>query len=226
MFDNVGGKIKSISKVLCPLLIVIVIIGTLVILIGWDGVYVNSVGRLVNGKYINERYIVDKIPDYAVFLYSVCICFGIYFLSLLLYGFGQLIENTSSTNDQQKEAQEKAQEDKPTTLIKEFFSTYANNMESIQQEKKSSDVIHVQKQVKSINNESEVKLFLEEIKSIDSMVAIWNTWRKYSLDKKYPSVNDYIRQSKDAEQLHGLKEDSKEEKKIIKEMLQGESSEN
>ncbi len=229
MFNNVSGKIKSISKILCAFLLVTVIIGTLVVAIGWEGLYVEDGGRLVNNKDHREhRYFyssgthnpANEIPPYIVLLYGAGVCFGIYFTSLLIYGFGQLIENSSCIEGKQKNIQKEVDGNNPTTLLKDYFSTYANDVSPDKQEKKPMEVTTGQSKEKSLDNSSEKNLFLEEVKSFDSMVEIWNIWRKYSLDIKYPSVNDYIRQVKDIEQLHGKTEDIQEKKDRIKEMLQ------
>ena len=62
--------------------------------------------------------------------------------------------------------------------------------------------------------------FLSEIETAESMVEIWNIWRKYNLSAINPSVNDYIRQFKDQEQLHGKTDESLQDiKKTIVESL-------
>ena len=62
--------------------------------------------------------------------------------------------------------------------------------------------------------------FLTEIESIDSMVEIWNIWRKYKLSTTFPEVNDFIRKKKDQEQLYGQSEDIEDSKDEIIKMLQ------
>ena len=62
--------------------------------------------------------------------------------------------------------------------------------------------------------------FLTEIESIDSMVEIWNIWRKYKLSTTFPEVNDFIRKKKDQEQLYGQSEDIEDSKNEIIKMLQ------
>lgn len=68
---------------------------------------------------------------------------------------------------------------------------------------------------------AEKQSFLKEIESNNSMVEIWNTWRKYNLSSRFIAVNDYIRQSKDQEQLHGVTNDIQSQKETIKNLLQG-----
>lgn len=67
---------------------------------------------------------------------------------------------------------------------------------------------------------AEKQSFLTEIESSNSMVEIWNTWRKYNLGSRFIAVNDYIRQSKDQEQLHGLADDIQSKKETIKKLFQ------
>ena len=62
--------------------------------------------------------------------------------------------------------------------------------------------------------------FLAEIESIDSMVEIWNIWRKYKLSTTFPEVNELIRKKKDQEQLYGQSEDIEDSKDEIIKMLQ------
>ena len=61
--------------------------------------------------------------------------------------------------------------------------------------------------------------FLTEIGQTDSMVDIWNIWRKYDVGSEYSEVQDYIRQNKDREQLHGKPENMEDIRKAIAEML-------
>ena len=51
--------------------------------------------------------------------------------------------------------------------------------------------------------EIENNIFLEEIKGATSMMDIWNIWKKYNLNEKYPEVDAYITKHKDLERVYG-----------------------
>lgn len=93
MFENVGGKIKSLSVGLCILLIVIIVIATALIAIA--GGLVESDGAIVTQKSVSHYRANSLISPVLIIIYGLILCFCVYFFSLLTYGIGQLIENTS-----------------------------------------------------------------------------------------------------------------------------------
>ena len=66
----------------------------------------------------------------------------------------------------------------------------------------------------------QIHFYCRNVESIDSMVEIWNIWRKHKLSTTFPEVNDFIRKKKDQEQLYGQSEDIEDSKDEIIKMLQ------
>ena len=233
MFNNVGRKIKTMSKVLCILVIVLIIVFTLIIMA--NGGLISEEGTITTMS--NRHYYRDldfKIPSGLIFVYGIVLCIGVYFSSLLTYGFGQLIENTSlkgkeaissnleSTNDKQSTAG--STESISTTkrvrgMMAEFFNP------NIQQKTTNNEVHNESSAIekKDVMSSSEVlaqkQSFLDEIETMNSMVEIWNCWRKYNLSTTYPTVNNFIRECKDIEQLHGKSEGFQFQKESISKMF-------
>ncbi len=82
MFDNIGGKIKTLAKVLCWVGIVLsVIIGISVMATG-NGTLT------INGSYANVSPVIVGI------ILMVFGCLVSWIGSFFAYGFGQLIENS------------------------------------------------------------------------------------------------------------------------------------
>lgn len=82
MFDNIGGKIKGMAKFFCWVGIIISVIAGIFILIG--------------GASINYSFGVSGVPMYFVGLAVIAIGSLLSWLgSLTLYGFGELVENST-----------------------------------------------------------------------------------------------------------------------------------
>ena len=82
MFDNIGGKIKTLAKVLCWIGIVLSVIFGIAIM-------ASGSGRLtINGNYTSVSSIVIGL------IYMVFGCLISWLGSFFAYGFGQLIENS------------------------------------------------------------------------------------------------------------------------------------
>lgn len=98
MFNNVGAKIKLFSKILCYVLIAIILIGSIIIAITSEGlVYENGV--FTPKKYLHSWRVGSFISPVMVVVYGMALSIGVYFSSLLTYGFGQLIENSTTKKD-------------------------------------------------------------------------------------------------------------------------------
>ena len=98
MFNNVGAKIKLFSKILCYVLIPIILIGSIIIAITSEGlVYENGV--FTPQKYLSSWRVGSDISPVMVVVYGIALSIGVYFSSLLTYGFGQLIENITTKKD-------------------------------------------------------------------------------------------------------------------------------
>ena len=83
MFNNIGGKIKALAKVLCWLGIILSVLSGIAILASGDS------GRIaVNGAYSTVSSGVAGI------LVIVIGCLASWIGSFFAYGFGQLIENS------------------------------------------------------------------------------------------------------------------------------------
>ena len=87
MFNNIGGKIKALAKILCWIGIVASIItGIAAISAGTNTLMANTV--MVNGSY---AYVSGPAVGITIIIFgSLASWIGSFFA----YGFGQLIENT------------------------------------------------------------------------------------------------------------------------------------
>ncbi len=91
MFNNIGGKIKVLAKVLCWVGIVLsVLMGILMMANG------NNASFTVNGSYVSGSGVVAGI------LIIILGCLGSWVGSFFAYGFGQLIENTDAIRSNTK----------------------------------------------------------------------------------------------------------------------------
>ena len=77
MFDNIGGKIKALAKVLCWLGIIASVISGIAIIV-----------MASQNRYSSGTGVVSGL------LTIVLGCLGSWIGSFFTYGFGQLIENT------------------------------------------------------------------------------------------------------------------------------------
>ncbi len=85
MFDHIGGKIKTLAKILCWVGIVFsVLIGIIMIAQG------NNAQVSYNGQSVQTSGVVAGI------IIIVLGCLGSWVGSFFAYGFGQLIENTDA----------------------------------------------------------------------------------------------------------------------------------
>ena len=99
MFNNVGSKIKTISRTLCIILIILIAIFTIIIMA--NGGLISEEGTLTTlNNWHSYRHRDFYIPSGMVLIYGIALCISVYFTFLLTYGFGQLIENTSSKNEE------------------------------------------------------------------------------------------------------------------------------
>ncbi len=88
MFNNIGGKIKTLAKVLCWLGIIISVLSGIGIMVG------GGAGQLtVNGS-------ASGVPGVLVGILVIVIgCLASWIGSFFAYGFGQLIENSDAIRD-------------------------------------------------------------------------------------------------------------------------------
>ncbi len=87
MFDNIGGKIKKLAKIICWIGIILsVITGIAAIASG------NSMVR-VNGSYTSVSGVAAGITIIIIG------CLASWIGSFFTYGFGQLIENTDAIRE-------------------------------------------------------------------------------------------------------------------------------
>lgn len=84
MFDNIGGKIKTLAKVLCWIGIAFSVITGIAVMFG----SVSSV------SYNGSRYATGGSSVVAGILIIVLGCLFSWLGSFFAYGFGQLIENS------------------------------------------------------------------------------------------------------------------------------------
>lgn len=156
MFDNIGGKIKSLAQVVCWIgIIASVICGF--ILIGTDedlillGLLIMVIGSLIS-----------------------------WVSSFALYGFGQLIENTdelcewtrkSGSNKKSKGEKAKSQKEETYTeedFLKEFGTQQKSKPQDFNveiQETDTSDLELILKDQGDLYTEEELKLIEKELKS-------------------------------------------------------------
>ncbi len=85
MFNNIGGKIKVLAKVLCWVGIILSVIMGIVMMASGGNARYN-----LNGSYVSGSGVVVGI------LIIVIGCLGSWVGSFFAYGFGQLIENTDA----------------------------------------------------------------------------------------------------------------------------------
>lgn len=83
MFDNIGGKIKGLAKFICWAGIIISIIGGIVIIASSSQSYGYYYGRHIDGSMVATGIVVMVVG-------SLCSWIG----SFVLYGFGELVENS------------------------------------------------------------------------------------------------------------------------------------
>ena len=83
MFNNIGGKIKLLAKILCWVGIVLSVITGVAILASGNTAYVT-----INGEYTT----VSNVPTGISIIVVGCLLSWIG--SFFTYGFGQLIENS------------------------------------------------------------------------------------------------------------------------------------
>ena len=94
MFNNIGGKIKVLAKVICWIGIIFSVISGIVIMTGGRNTHLT-----VNGSYFSASSALIGI------LTIVVGCLVAWIGSFFAYGFGQLIENSDiiRNNLQRKE---------------------------------------------------------------------------------------------------------------------------
>ena len=114
MFDDVGSKIKRLAKILFVIGIIGSVIGAIVF--GWDRSY--------------------RDPDFLAGRFFLFLIGGILFSyidSLLIFGFGELIDKTSETHISVKNAEKEIQKVKEaiTNLEKEVKGLGKHNSESV-----------------------------------------------------------------------------------------------
>lgn len=120
MFNNISNKIKILAKVIC-----------------WVGIILFGV--------LGICFIVAGIVDgdgesivYAIIYIATGIVLWVW--SLLLYGFGQLIENTNSLNGVQvtqgEEEDEDEREKKTAAVMKDIAAWYLSNIDEDDERKK------------------------------------------------------------------------------------------
>ena len=83
MWDNIGGKIKTLAKVIFWVQSVLALIG---VILSWF---------IVNWRYLNSTVIILIILGSILALAIAILIFWV--CSFLLYGFGQLIESSEGT---------------------------------------------------------------------------------------------------------------------------------
>ncbi len=83
MWDNIGGKIKTLAKVIFWVQSVLALIG---VILSWF---------IVNWRYLNGTVIILIILGSILALAIAILIFWV--CSFLLYGFGQLIESSEGT---------------------------------------------------------------------------------------------------------------------------------
>lgn len=77
MFDNIGGKIKTLAKVIC-----------------WIGIIVSIIAGIVAGVAMGSGSGV-LVAILIIVIGALCSWIG----SFLLYGFGELIDNTKKIEE-------------------------------------------------------------------------------------------------------------------------------
>ena len=82
MFNNIGGKIKALAKILCWIGIVLSVIS------GIAAIAAGSSPVRVNGSY---TYVSGPAVGITIIIFG---CLASWIGSFFAYGFGQLIENT------------------------------------------------------------------------------------------------------------------------------------
>lgn len=237
MFDNIGGKIKGLAKFVCWAGIIICIIAGLVMIVQGNELNSHSYSSQAGSAMMTSGAVV-------MLLGSVFSWLG----SLALYGFGELIEKTVSNNEkltsiecllslnlEKRSATLSAISPKETVAVRskpvsQSVSKVVSRPISQPMSKPAAEQVSpsVPKQISKpvltqVAHDKEkpfvAKEFLAEIEQTDSVVDIWNTLRKYKLGSDYYDVEDFIRQYKDQEQLHGKLSNIEEIKGIIQEMV-------
>lgn len=147
--------------------------------------------------------------------------FGIKFIETKDEEKSSVLSNLiDKSSEQQNSHEETVEEDTDTKENNTFEESLATDEDAVISE--STVDASSQSQESTISDEvlAEKDSFLEEIESKDSMIEIWNIWRKYNLSRCYPTANDYIRNNKDQEQLNGKKGNLQAEKEAIIKLLQ------
>ena len=83
MYDNIGGKIKTLASTIC-------FIGCVASAIAGIVIFANSISSNANSDTIPARFIIAALITGAGFLIS-------WLSNLCLYAFGQLVENSDKT---------------------------------------------------------------------------------------------------------------------------------
>lgn len=103
MFNNVGRKIITISKVIFCITSIILILSAIITMVSYQAIYFepNGIHYLENPSRLNGIIEVYKSNGGVVIrtfiivpLVTIAILFGTYISTLFFVGFGELIENT------------------------------------------------------------------------------------------------------------------------------------
>lgn len=120
MFNNISGKIKLIAKIMC-----------------WVGIIFCGAAAII---LLFAGVITDDIEQIQLAIMSIIMGLVSYVCSCLVYGFGQLIENTSSLNgivlieDKDEPKQEKPkQELSPEDITASYLASF------LEEEKKKAE---------------------------------------------------------------------------------------
>lgn len=119
MFNNISNKIKIFAKV-----------------VFWVGIVLFG---LVGISYMVSGITHEIAEDIVLALVYFIMGFGSWVSACLIYGFGQLIENTNSLNGvqvAQDEDEEEEQEKKSDAIMKDIAAWYLSNIDEDDERKK------------------------------------------------------------------------------------------
>lgn len=209
MFDNIGGKIKGLAKFICWLGIIACVIGGIVMIVQGN--------ELSRYSYRYEQTGSGMIAG-GVALAIIGSIFS-WLSSLALYGFGELIDRAISIDNKLGRNKDAVSTQSTDNQVSKPTSGQVSKPVSAAASKSESKPVLTSTALEKPKPLSK-KEFMAELEHMDSMVDIWNIWRKTNLDSAYYDVHDYIRTNKDQEQLYGKTENIEKIKETIREMLE------